>query len=222
MAESAGRREANKQAVRGALLAAARQLFAERGFEETTVRDIARAAGVTERTFYRYFDGKEGLIDGDFQAWLGVLHDSIAERPPAESPVLAVQRAMISVGEQLGRAAGPLSMWMYRGGPAPSTLRKYTPRPLLQLEDTIADAVLMRAGAPAASTPDNGTALAFRARVISRVCVAAMRSALIEYRQQSRSGAGEPEEPLDLLAAAFAIIDTEHRADLSEPSGTGR
>ena len=57
MAEPTGRREANKQATRAALRSAAKQLFASQGFERTTVRDIARLANVTERTFYRYFDG---------------------------------------------------------------------------------------------------------------------------------------------------------------------
>src|SRR5690242_16988013 len=56
MAEPVGRREAGKQARRAALTAAAHRLFAEHGYEATTVRDIAAAAGLTERTFYRYFD----------------------------------------------------------------------------------------------------------------------------------------------------------------------
>ena len=57
-----GRRETKKLAVRAAVERAARQLFAEHGYEATSVRQIADAAGVAERTFYRYFDGKEGLI----------------------------------------------------------------------------------------------------------------------------------------------------------------
>ena len=58
-AEPVGRREANKRATREALSRAAQTLFTEQGFAATTVRDIADAAGVTERTFFRYFESKE-------------------------------------------------------------------------------------------------------------------------------------------------------------------
>ena len=93
-----GRREANKQATRAALTAAAKRLFAERGYEATTVADIASAANVTHRTFYRYFDGKEDLIAGEWRAWLAVLQEAITARPPAEPPLTALRHAM---------AAGP-------------------------------------------------------------------------------------------------------------------
>jgi len=201
-----GRREASKQAVRGALLAAARDLFAERGFDGTTVRDIAKAANVTERTFYRYFDGKEGLVGDDFEAWVGVLHDAVVARPADESPVLAVERAMITVGAQVAGAAGPLAVWMYRDG-SPARLRKYTPRPMLQLEGAIADAILIRAG-----TADDGAGpsdRAFRARVIGRVSVAALRSAMLEYRDLRASG-DRTADPAALLTRAFEIIRAEY------------
>ena len=51
--------------ARGRLQAAAFELFTEKGYEETTVADIAARAGVTERTFYRYFvDRREVFFDG--------------------------------------------------------------------------------------------------------------------------------------------------------------
>ena len=84
MTEPEGRREASKRATRAAILAAAKEMFADHGFEATTVRDIARAADVTERTFYRYFDGKEGLIAGEFLAWLAILRQAIIERPSGD------------------------------------------------------------------------------------------------------------------------------------------
>ncbi|WP_090853682.1 TetR/AcrR family transcriptional regulator [Nocardioides lianchengensis] len=52
--------------ARGRLMAAALELYDERGFEQTTVADIAERAGVTERTFFRHFgDKREVLFDRD-------------------------------------------------------------------------------------------------------------------------------------------------------------
>jgi AcrR family transcriptional regulator len=59
--------------ARGRLQAAAFDLFTEKGYEQTTVGDIAARAGVTERTFYRYFaDRREVFFDGaqDLQDYL--------------------------------------------------------------------------------------------------------------------------------------------------------
>src|SRR3954452_19910154 len=92
-----GRREASKQATRTALQAAALRLFAERGYVATTVADIARAANVTHRTFYRYFDGKDGLLADQYLTWLAALRSEIAGRPAGEPPMTTVWQAKLSV-----------------------------------------------------------------------------------------------------------------------------
>ena|SRR5690242_19212569 len=65
---------------------AADRLFAEQGYAQTTVRDIAEAAGVTERTFFRYFGGKEELIIDDALAWLPLLKDHVRGPPGGGRP----------------------------------------------------------------------------------------------------------------------------------------
>ena len=74
--------------------AAALELFAERGFEQTTVTDIAARAGVTERTFYRHFgDKREVLFDGGppLQDYLTRV---TSERSAAgDPPLVAIGRA---------------------------------------------------------------------------------------------------------------------------------
>ena len=209
-----GRREANKQATRAALTAAAKRLFAERGFEQTTVRDIASAAAVTERTFYRYFDGKEGLLADEYLTWLGRLHDAIVARPAAEAPLVAVQRAMTAIARQAATEHGPAPLWLVSEQPPMRTLRRFEPRPLLRLEASISTAILTRIRASGArGEVAAGSELAadeeFRTRVLGRTAVAALRSALIRSRELRAAGAVRPGTVEQLLDEAFAIIRDE-------------
>jgi AcrR family transcriptional regulator len=258
MAEPTGRREANKQATRAALRSAARQLFASQGFERTTVRDIARLANVTERTFYRYFDGKEDLVADDYQTFLAMLKDAILARPADEPALLAVQCAVRSLAQQAAISAVPGPLWLVSSATPAARLRRSTARPLVRLEDAIASALLSRplpgseadgdsgdsvasggsttsadsvtsgASTTSADSATSGTSTTsadsatsvgssapddeFEARVISRICVAAMRSAIIELRGRLAAGgsaqhaASAPNDLEDLLGRAFAIV----------------
>ena len=194
-----GRREASKQATRAALIAAAKRLFAERGFGATTVADIAQAAAVTQRTFYRYFDGKEDLVAEEYRSWLAGLREAIVGRPAAEPPLTAVQEAMISAG-------APAPVWLFSGRPF-GGLRRLAARPLIRFESAVAGAILARAGAEhEGGRNPPGQREEFEAQVIARVAVAAFRSAVICGREMQERG----EEPLpgldSLLADAFAVI----------------
>ncbi len=205
MTEPVGRREASKQATRAALFAAAQRLFAERGFDATTVRDIAAAANVTERTFYRYFDGKEGLLAGEFESWLAVLSAAIENRPYAEAPFAAVQRAMLSLGRQAATGPGPgPPLWVFGDGGSLRALRRTGPRPLLRLETSIRDAILARVGADGADPGEQ-----YRAQVISRVAVGALRSAIIRHRELEAAGAVDRPSLEQLLSQAFMIIGAQ-------------
>jgi AcrR family transcriptional regulator len=202
MTEPVGRRAASKRATRAAIFSAAQRLFAERGFEATTVRDIAATANVTERTFYRYFDGKESLLAGEFESWLEMLRAAIETRPPAEPPFVAVHRAMLSIGPEAanGPTPGP-PLWIFGDGGSLRVLRRTGPRPLLRLEASIRDSILARIGA-GETDPDQR----FSAEVISRVAVGAVRSAIIRHRELRAAGdAGGPSLE-QLLGQAFTVI----------------
>src|SRR4051812_43988865 len=75
MSEEPRRREhadaaAVKPPMRDALVAAAFQLFLERGYEQTTVDDIVALAGVGRRSFFRYFPSKEDVVFPDHEGCL--------------------------------------------------------------------------------------------------------------------------------------------------------
>lgn len=61
MSNNFSKREANKAEKRTAFMKAAERLFIEKGYENTSIEDIVKAAGITKRTLYQYFQNKEDL-----------------------------------------------------------------------------------------------------------------------------------------------------------------
>lgn len=81
------------------LAVAALELFEERGYEDTTVIEIARRAGLTKSTFFRHFrDKREVLFGGDTMS--GLLAEGIAAAPATATPLDAVAHALEEVGRQ--------------------------------------------------------------------------------------------------------------------------
>jgi AcrR family transcriptional regulator len=81
------------------LVLAALELFEERGYERTTVVEIAERAGLTKSTFFRHFqDKREVLFGGDSMA--GLLAGAIEAAPAGASPFEAVAQALEAVGAQ--------------------------------------------------------------------------------------------------------------------------
>lgn len=78
------------------LQTAALELFATRGFEQTTAAEIAEAVGLTERTFFRHFsDKREALFHGQ-QVLAESFLDGVATAPPSASPLEVVAAALRS------------------------------------------------------------------------------------------------------------------------------
>ncbi|MGC9667149.1 TetR family transcriptional regulator [Planosporangium sp. 12N6] len=144
-----GRRERKKRETRAALEAAALRLFAERGYERTTVEDIADAADVAVRTFFRYFSSKRHVLFGDVaHTIVGRLRAALAERPADETPVEAVRAAMDAVDIDDGDQHRQILARMRLVQQLPELLPAYQ-MIFHELNETIAGFVAERTGEPA-------------------------------------------------------------------------
>ena|ERR1039458_5964196 len=79
--------------ARGRLERAALELYSERGFEQTTVAEIAARAGLTERTFFRHFADKREVLFGGAGSLQDLLVSTLAATPDSVAPIDAVAAA---------------------------------------------------------------------------------------------------------------------------------
>ncbi|MFD7230296.1 TetR family transcriptional regulator [Streptomyces sp. NPDC059881] len=86
----------SRQIAVQAILDTAVRLFAEQGYEQTTITQIAREAGISQRSLFRYFGTKEDLVCGDQEA-LGKLLKQTVEQQPAEVSAWDALRAGFEV-----------------------------------------------------------------------------------------------------------------------------
>jgi AcrR family transcriptional regulator len=97
--------------VRRELVAAAARLFASRGYDETTVDDIAAAAEVSRSTFFRYFPSKEAAAFPDEEVRVEVVSE-VLETAPADEPLpTTIRRAALSLIDYDLEAKVELHKW---------------------------------------------------------------------------------------------------------------
>jgi AcrR family transcriptional regulator len=85
--------ERKRRAIRGELSEVALRLLTDRQFDSLTIDEIAAEAGVSRRTFFRYFTSKEDVVFAFLDQWAVRLAADIIARPAAEDPVAAVQNS---------------------------------------------------------------------------------------------------------------------------------
>jgi AcrR family transcriptional regulator len=90
-----GRWEPN---ARGRLMQAAFALYGERGFEQTTVAEIAERAGLTERTFFRHFADKREVLFAGAEALQELLVSTVAQAPGSLAPIDAAATGLEAAG----------------------------------------------------------------------------------------------------------------------------
>jgi AcrR family transcriptional regulator len=91
--------ERKQELVRAELASAAWDLFGKKGYEATTVAEIAAAAGVSRRTFFRYYATKDDVVTETSDELAEAMLTAVAERPRDEPPLVAIKRALVPVLE---------------------------------------------------------------------------------------------------------------------------
>lgn len=170
--------------VRRRLQAAALELYRDRGFDQTTTAEIAAAAGVTERTFFRHFADKREVLFGGEAALSAGLTDAVREAPAALGPWPTLLRAFKAAGPVLeaNRAFAEPRQRIIAGSPP---LRERELAKSLSLTSSLA-AVLVERG-----VPDRQAMLA------AKMAMSAFGQAFVAWLSDSSSNLG------DLLARAF-------------------
>ena len=81
------------------ITAVALDLFASRGFDEVSVDDVARAAGIARRTLFRYYPSKNAIPWGDFDAHLNLMRTLLAKADPGVGIGEALRTALLAFNE---------------------------------------------------------------------------------------------------------------------------
>ncbi len=213
MVAEQGLRERKKLRTRKAIASAALRLFAERGFRETTVDEIAAAADVSPRTFFRYFATKEDAALADHERRLAAIRDALAAGPPDEPVTAPVRRAVLAMVGEVAADPAEGSVRARIVSTEPSVLARS-----LELqaayEDAIAREVATRLGVDADLDP--------RPRVVAGAALGALRAAMRLW--VGSGGASDPrttvEEGLGLLERGFGQAQPARRPTRrKEPTG---
>jgi AcrR family transcriptional regulator len=194
-------RDRKKERTRHELMAAAIRLFAERGFEQTTVDDIAAAADVSPRTFFRYFPSKVDALFADLEERQARMQRALDERPEDEPILEAVRRVVLEFAGEFFADPDLFATRVRLMLENPALFAHGLER-MARLEEQIAAAVARELRAPETD---------IRPRLVGAVAIAAVRATSATWA--ARDGRGDPRKLVD---QGFDLIERGLR-HLSEP-----
>ena len=201
-----GRRERKKRETRRSLRDNALRLFAEHGFDRTTVEEITEAADVAPRTFFLHFASKEDVLLADVQERSAAFEAALAAQPADLAPLAAVRGALHALlgGDEIDHEELMLRARLMEEAPSvlARNLEQYT-----RFEDLISQDAARRTGLDART--DEFPAL------LGACVMTAVRVAIsLWYRR----GGGEPLE--QLVASTLDLVGSGLGSDV-EPSTAG-
>lgn len=164
-------------------------LFLERGFEATTIDDIAVAANVSRRSFFHYFASKEDVVAAWQEGAASALVAEIVARPADESMLTAAENAIAAAVKRLDPAEAAAMSRLKRDNPA------------LQARDQLKYEKLERAVAEGLARRARNKSDQLKARLVAMIATGAMR-----VGGESWIGEGTREKPEAFVKRTFDAI----------------
>ena len=189
-----GLRQRKKQQTREAIHRAAMKLFAERGFDATTIADIAAAADIAPRTFFSYFPSKEEAVFAKFEPAFESFDRAMRERPPGTDALVAMREWILGMATEFTGdiEAVKLEARLKQESPAVAACDL---RHMRRFERRLAEAVGDDLGEPAD---------ALRPRLVAAAAVAALQASSDNADTILES---DPRRAEQLIADPGALID---------------
>jgi len=164
-------------------------LFLERGFEATTLDDIAAAADISRRGFFHYFASKEDVVFAWQEGSTLALIAAVAARPANESMLAAAENAILAMVGQL------------KPGEAIAIARLKRDNPALQARDQVKHEKLERALAEALGKRAGHKTQQLQARLVAMIATGAMR-----IGGELWAAEGAREKPEAMVKRTFSAI----------------
>jgi AcrR family transcriptional regulator len=160
-----------QQVVRDAIFEAAIELFALKGFDETTVEEVAEAAGVSRRSFFRYFASKDDLLAQNVVHYGSALIAAIGGCAPGSTPLEIVRETVLSVAEQT--VSHPRTRQVIEISERSASARQAHLSRLMEVEDHVAAAFAGRL--------KSGSKYDLKPRLLSSLTLSVMNIAIMAW-----------------------------------------
>jgi AcrR family transcriptional regulator len=195
---SEGLRERKKQRTRETIVEAALRLFEERGFDGTTIADIAEAADIAPRTFFSYFPSKEDVVFWDFEDQLDDFGATLRGRPADQTTFAAIREWFAAMVDR----------------PELETDRHQRRRRVVAESEALADherrlfgrfeALIAEAVARDLDEEPGGP----RSRLVAAAAAAAFESLQDQYKREDKLDAPhDPREKLKIVDEALSFVE---------------
>ena len=188
-ADGSGLRQRKLQETRERLTRGAMALFLERGFEATTIDDIAATAGVSRRSFFHYFASKEDVVAAWQEGAAAALVAEVVARPAGETMLTAAENAIAAALKRIDPAEAAAMSRLKRDNPA---LRARDQLKYEKLERALAEGLAQRA---------RNKSEQLKARLVAMIATGAMR-----VGSESWIGGGAREKPEAFVKRTFDAI----------------
>jgi AcrR family transcriptional regulator len=201
-----GLRERKKQKTKEAIQREAMRLFQEKGYEETTIEEIAEAAEISPSTFFNYFPTKEDVVLYD--RYDPIMASMMLSRPPEESPSVVMKYMFETLGAMLDRDSEIIVARARMALNVPALRARFWEE-MERARDLICNVIAARTGRDADD---------FELRVVSMALVAAAFEAIQEWLR--RGGRGSM---FELVTRALDAVQISERLDalaISSPTIT--